>query len=232
MAGMTSPTLTAPAAWAPPAAARTRGTLAVIAGRTESPAIYERFGRRLASDGYHVAAFEAGEADAALAWLSAQDQTPRVLVGSDAGAAAVLRALEAGTDLIDGAIIAGTPVDSAAAAAPEERTACPLHLGVLSGDATRADTVDLDLALPTSAELAAVTVPVLAAHGESDPVAPVADAHRLLSAIPRLTWIETVGGLHDALNDASHRSVAAHTVLWLERLRAGDVDSPIVRATA
>ncbi|MGW9129956.1 hypothetical protein [Streptomyces sp. NPDC055681] len=28
------------------------------------------------------------------------------------------------------------------------------------------------------------------------------------------------GGVHDVLNDASHRTAAATVVLWLERLRA------------
>jgi hypothetical protein len=42
--------------------------------------------------------------------------------------------------------------------------------------------------------------------------------------------LQTVAGLHDALNDVSHRSVAAGIVLWLERLRAGDVHTAVVRA--
>ncbi|MGB3374049.1 MAG: hypothetical protein WBA87_02770, partial [Microbacterium sp.] len=76
---------------------------------------------------------------------------------------------------------------------------------------------------------AAISVPVLAVHGGSDPVSPFAQSQAALSAIPDLELVETVDGLHDALNDQTHRSVAASIVLWLERLRAGDVNAPIVR---
>ena len=57
-----------------------------------------------------------------------------------------------------------------------------------------------------------------------DPAAPT------LTAVPAVEVVETVDGLHDAFNDQSHRSVAATIVLWLERLRAGDISRPIVRA--
>src|SRR5690606_7876786 len=122
-------------------AARVRGTLAVVTGRGERAAVYERFGRRISADGYTVAVFE-GDADAAAAWIPTAD-APRVLVGSDTGAASVLRVLAQGANA-DAAIIAGTPVDvdDAAQPADTERTACPLHLGVLATDAARTDTVD------------------------------------------------------------------------------------------
>src|SRR5690606_5163344 len=112
-------------------AARVRGTLAVVTGRGERAPVYERFGARISADGYTVAVFEA-DADAAASWLSSAD-SPRVLVGSDTGAASVLRVLAQGAGA-DGAIIAGTPVDVVGAAQPTdaERTACPVHLGVLS----------------------------------------------------------------------------------------------------
>ncbi|BDZ37658.1 hypothetical protein [Microbacterium suwonense] len=86
--------------------------------------------------------------------------------------------------------------------------------------------------LPAAADLAAIAVPVLAVHGGADPVSPFSAAAAALSSIPDIDLIETVDGLHDALNDASHRSVAASIVLWLERLRAGDVHAPIVRSSA
>ena len=210
-------------------AARVRGTLAVVTGRGERAAVYERFGRRISADGYTVAVFE-GDADAAAAWIPTAD-APRVLVGSDTGAASVLRVLAQGANA-DAAIIAGTPVDidDAAQPADTERTACPLHLGVLATDAARTDTVDVE-PVPASADLAAVAVPVLAFHGSADVVSPITEAASLLSAVPDLELIETVAGLHDALNDQSHRSVAASIVLWLERLRGGDVHAPVLRRT-
>jgi alpha-beta hydrolase superfamily lysophospholipase len=83
--------------------------------------------------------------------------------------------------------------------------------------------------VPAAADLAAIAVPVLAFHGSADTVSPISEAGALLSAVPDIELIETVDGLHDALNDQSHRSVAASIVLWLERLRNGDVHTPIVR---
>ncbi|MDQ0642281.1 alpha/beta hydrolase [Microbacterium murale] len=223
-------TTSSPAAlWTPPA--RVRGILAVVTGRGERAPVYERFGRRLSADGYTVGVFEA-DADAAAAWLAGVDDVPVVLVGSDTGAAAVLRVLSQG-ETPDGAIIAGTPVDVDGAAQPadEERTACPLHLGVLGSLEARTSDFAVEH-VPASADLAAIAVPVLAFHGSADAVSPIAEAGALLSAVPDIELLETVDGLHDALNDQSHRSVAASIVLWLERLRNGDVRAPVVRDAA
>lgn len=234
----------APVLHEPPAAVRVRGTIALLAGAGEPAHVYERFGRRLAADGYAVGVFEAAEAGEAAAWLSGQEAAPRVLAGSDRGAAAALSlAVHGGGGTgVDGVIVAGLPVgdrDDADADA-SERTACPVHLGVLAGaDARRADAADTapagttgrtpGRAVPSTTALAALGVPVLAVHGGADAIAPIDDARAALAAVPTLEFVETVGGLHDALNDQSHRSVAATIVLWLERLRAGDVASPIVR---
>lgn len=219
-------------------AAAVRGALALIAGRDETAAVYRRFGTRISSDGYTVGVFAGTEAAAAVSWLGEQPHGPRVLVGSDTGASAALTALTQG-DVADAAIVAGVVVDAEHTPTDAERTACPVHLGVLAeqhaassaaagsatsttDDAARAD-------LPDAADLAAISVPVLAVHGGSDPVSPFAQAQAVLSAIPDVETIETVDGLHDALNDQTHRSVAASIVLWLERLRAGDVHAAIVR---
>ncbi len=40
--------------WTEPEGIATRGTLVVIPGRGEQPGHYERFGRRVATDGYRV----------------------------------------------------------------------------------------------------------------------------------------------------------------------------------
>src|SRR5690606_36517660 len=98
-------------------ATRVRGTLAVVTGRGERAAVYERFGTRISADGYNVAVFEA-DADAAAAWL-ATVESPRVLVGSDTGAASVLRVFTQGAEA-DAAIIAGTPVDVEGATQPTD----------------------------------------------------------------------------------------------------------------
>lgn len=213
--------ITAPGLWEPPAPVRVRGTVAVLAGAAETPRVYERFGRRISAEGYVVGVFEAADAGHATAWLSEQEVAPRVLIGSDAGSLAVLAALAAAATA-DGAVVAGTPLQSEFAADPAARTACPVHLGVL-GEGSARSSRDVAIAPATAAQLASIEVPVLAVHGTADSVSPFADAVRYLGALPHLRIVETVGGLHDALNDTSHRSVAARIVLWLEDLRAGAV---------
>jgi len=226
-------TLAAPALHEPPAAVRVRGVLALVAGGGESARVYERFGRRIAADGYVVGVFETADAEAAAAWLAAREDAPRVLAGSDRGAAAVL-ALAAAGAAVEGVVVAGLPAGGAddADADAAERTACPVHLGVLAEPAARAAAPAIEVAVPDASALASVAVPVLAIHGGADTLAPLAAARDALAAIPSLELVETVGGLHDALNDQSHRSVAATIVLWLERLRGAGIDAPIVRAVA
>ncbi|MGN7947567.1 alpha/beta hydrolase [Microbacterium sp. 22215] len=218
-------TTSSPALWTPPS--RVRGTLALVTGRGERAGVYERFGRRLSADGYIVAVFDE-DADAASDWLSETADTPRVLVGSDAGASAVLRLIAQGAS-VEAAVVAGTLVDAELdLPSAEERTACPLHLGVLAAEATAVDVARAE-PLPAPADLAAIDVPVLAIHGGADAVSPLPQLIDALRAVPDLEIVETVDGLHDALNDQSHRSVAAALVQWLERLRVGDVHAAIIR---
>lgn len=217
-------TTSSPALWTPPA--RVRGTLAVVTGRGERAGVYERFGRRLSSDGYAVGVFEE-DAPAAAAWLEEAPDSPRVLVGSDAGASAVLRLVAEGAR-VEAAIVAGTLVDAELdLPSAEERTACPLHLGVLASEAST-DGFGAAKPLPAPADLAAIEVPVLAVHGGADTVSALPQVIHALRTVPDLEVVETVDGLHDALNDQSHRSVAAALVQWLERLRGGDVHAPII----
>jgi len=224
--------LTAPALWEPPAGVRVRGTLALVAGAGESPRVYERFGRRISADGYLVGVFETADAAEAARWLTAQDAAPRVLAGSDVGAAAALTVAADGAS-VDGVIVAALPVGGAqnGQADAAQRTACPVHLGVLDGADARAARPVADIEVPDAAALARIAVPVLAIHGGADPIASFPGAHQALGSIAELELVETIDGLHDALNDVSHRSVAAAIVLWLERLRGVGVETPIVRTT-
>ncbi|MEV7608040.1 hypothetical protein AB0N61_01005 [Microbacterium sp. NPDC089320] len=218
-------TTSSPALWAPPA--RVRGTLALVTGRGERAGVYERFGRRLSSDGYAVAVFQE-DVEAASSWLAQSTDGPRVLVGSDAGASAVLHQVVRGA-AVDAAVIVGTLVDAELdVPSDEQRTACPLHLGVLAAEAS-SESLAAAEPLPAPADLAAIEVPVLAIHGGADSVSPLPHLLEALRTVPDLELVETVDGLHDALNDQSHRSVAASLVLWLERLRTGDARTAIVR---
>lgn len=230
MDAMTAPLLAVPAVWTPPTGVRVRGTLALLVGAAESAEVYARFGARIASDGYVVGVFGSDDAERAVGWL-AGEVAPRVLVGSDRGAAVALSAVAAAAPTaVDGVIVAGLPVAGVDDAVAEDsaRTACPVHLGVL-GASARTAAAAAPVAVPDPAALAGIDVPVLALHGGADPIAPLSLAVAALAEIPRLEFVETVDGLHDALNDQSHRSVAATVVLWLERVRAAGTGSPIVR---
>ena len=106
-----------------------------------------------------------------------------------------------------------------------------MHLGVLRAADARSAVVVADIDVPDAAALARIAVPVLAISGGADPLAPFPLARRALDPLANLELVETTDGLHDALNDLSHRSVAATIVLWLERLRSAGVEAPIVRTS-
>ena len=89
-----------------------------------------------------------------------------------------------------------------------------------------------ELADAAARAAAGLDLPVLLLHGEADPVSPVAEARRLASALPRAVLATVADGRHDALNDISHRSVAATVVQWLERLRSGPQLPVVVTVTA
>ncbi|MCM6762744.1 lysophospholipase [Rathayibacter sp. ZW T2_19] len=206
-----------------------RGTLVVLAGRGETPAVYERFGTRLARDAYRVRvlgdASAAGAADAARVLLADRSLVaPVVLVGSDAGAAVALEI--AATAEVDAVVVAGLPVRSGGAAVGD-RTACPNHAGVLERETGSAPTAVLPPELLAVAA-SAVRAPLLALHGDADPVSPLDEAVAVLRSAPRAEIHRVAGGRHDVLNDVSHRSVAATVVLFLERVKASPEGAPIV----
>ncbi|ONH54098.1 alpha/beta hydrolase [Frankia sp. CcI49] len=143
---------------------RTRGTVLIVPGRGESPAVYRRFGARVASDTYRVRATEAPVLDPAdpiasleviakqlaeaAAGVGDEPTRPLVAVGSDTGAVALaaLAALAAGgqrgvSDVWrpDALVLAGLPGYGAHATGGWDdelnaRTHCPVHRGVLSDD--------------------------------------------------------------------------------------------------
>jgi alpha-beta hydrolase superfamily lysophospholipase len=223
--------------WTEPEGIATRGTLVVIPGRGEQGAHYERFGRRVAADGYRVHAVTDPTVDAALTadqvaaqLASAGTASPRVLVGSDTGALFAARLAAAGTvPGLDALVLAGLPTSEAGPGGGsweeelDTRTACPTHRGRLSGPGLRRGA--LYEPVPTGwaewAELSAVTQPILGIHGTDDSVSPLAAARVRYTAAVSAELISIAGGRHDALNDVTHRTVAATIVLFLERLRLG-----------
>ncbi|WP_327005074.1 lysophospholipase [Dactylosporangium sp. NBC_01737] len=216
------------ARWDPPAAIAVRGTVLVLPGRGEHAGVYDRFGRRIAADGYAVRSATPETAPS----LAGDAAGPVVLAGSDTGALHALALAAAHPDLFAGVIAAGVPAADGVAVdwdgELEARTACPTHQARLTGDTGFQRGA---LALPVAANLLApapVAVPVLVLHGEADTVSPVGTARQLAATLPKAELGTVRDGRHDVLNDATHRTVAAHVVQWLERLRADKDATPIL----
>jgi alpha-beta hydrolase superfamily lysophospholipase len=210
-------TLAGTVGWAPPAGVTVRGTVVLLPGRGEHPALYARLGTRLAFDGYRVT-------------TDAADTTagpgPVVLLGHDTGA---VRAVDlAGTLPVDAVIASGLPLGTSSGWDDEldARTACPVHRALLDGDDRFAPG---ELRTPVTGPVAEPAVPVLLLHGESDQVASAEVAREFAAKLPRGRFVLVAGGRHDVLNDVDHRSVAAEVVQFLEWLRAGAGTPALVR---
>jgi alpha-beta hydrolase superfamily lysophospholipase len=237
----------ATAAWDEPAGATPRGTLVLVPGRGESPAAYQRFGRRLSADAYRVRLVgvdpydpdDVARARTDVEKLLADEALPgpKVLVGSDTGAtlaalwlpevaadAAVLAGLALpGADGVPGSGVSGVSGVSGASWDDEldGRSACPVHRAVLESDPGFRRGA-LHRPLPwRSVPLGAPGRPVLLLHGTADRVTPAADALAAYPSSPTTRLRLVDGGRHDVLNDVAHRSVAATVVLFLESLRLG-----------
>ncbi len=223
--------------WTEPEGIACRGTLVIIPGRGEQPAHYERFGRRVACDGYRVHAVADPTSDQALAAsqvsarLAGHDTPgPRVLVGSDTGAlfAAGLAATSQVPGL-DALVLAGLPTDETGSGSGswdqelDARTACPTHRARLSAPGLRRGALyePVPDGWAGRADLAAVPQPILGLHGADDPVSPLSAARARYAAAAAAELVSITGGRHDVLNDVTHRTVAATIVLFLERLRLG-----------
>ena len=94
-----------------------RGTVLVAAGRGETAAAYQRFGRRIAADGYRVrvlpdvlADLGASLAEAGKLLVDDGLPGPHVVVGSDTGALFALALAARGAPGLDALVLAGLPV--------------------------------------------------------------------------------------------------------------------------
>lgn len=217
--------------WDEPAGGTPRGTLVVLPGRGETAASYQRFGRRLSADAYRVRLVPVNLDDLdgvreRVEKVLADESlpSPKVLVGTDSGA--TYAALLAGELPVDAAVIAGLALPESAAVASwddevEARTACPVHRRVIDEDAGFGRG-GLNAPLPwTTVDLTPPDKPVLVLHGSADPVTPAEAATAPYAGAPEARVRLVQGGRHDVLNDASHRSVAATIVLFLESLKLG-----------
>lgn len=232
---MTEPaTLPAVHTWLPAPELHQRGTIVLFPGRGEHGGVYERLGRRLSADGYAVHAADSTPGDdlSVLARLVAETPVtdPLVLAGSDTGALQALALAARPGRAPVGVIIAGLADPGTQPALSwddelEARTACPTHRQRLTSDARF---VRGALSGPPPPELLSaelpldrIDLPVLLLHGDADPVTAPAIARSVAARLPGAELATVRGGRHDVLNDIDHRSVAAHVVQWLERLRSG-----------
>ena len=239
---------TSASAWDEPAGIAARGTVLVLPGRGEQPGLYRRFGSRIAADGYRVRVLsdptaDLAEADAALkaALTGADTVAPRVLVGVDTGALAALRAAADRPAPIDALILVGLPDPNQPSEEwleswddeVEYRASCPTHRGLIADEtlvergALRSDRIPDELREPV--DLSAVTLPVLGVHGDDDVLSPFDGVRWQYAQLSEVQVVLVGHGRHDALNSATHRSVAARVVQFLESVRAGVDSPPILR---
>jgi alpha-beta hydrolase superfamily lysophospholipase len=238
---------TSAASWTEPEGLLARGTLILAPGRGEQPEVYERFGRRISSDAFRVHVAADPVTDAALAESQVKQQLdgsgatvpgPVVLVGSDTGALFAAGLLASGTvSGVDALILAGLPADGRAGdTAPADwddelgaRTTCPTHRGRLADGLVRPGALyePVPEGWADRADLARITQPVLGLHGTDDPVSPLSAVRARYAAAPNADLVSVTGTTHDALNNATHRTVAATVILFLERLRQGAGLTPI-----
>ncbi|BBH69547.1 lysophospholipase [Actinoplanes sp. OR16] len=215
-----------------PAGIAPRGTVIVAAGRGETIDAYQRFGKRIAADGYKVRLLPDVVPDLESSFAAAEKLLvddglpgPRVIVGSDTGALFALALARRAAPGLDAVVVAGIPLPEAPGVdligwegELEARTGCPAHRGVLAAGAVTPGAL-FSAQIPTEliGEPGDVTIPTLGLHGADDPISPLASAR---PAYPgRLVGI--AGGRHDILNDVTHRTAAATIILFLERLRLG-----------
>jgi alpha-beta hydrolase superfamily lysophospholipase len=238
-----------------PEGLKARGTLIVIPGRGEQPAVYNRLGQRLAGDAYRVHVVSDPTDDGVLVTQEIEQliegsPSPVVLIGSDTGALfAAGIAAEKRVQDIAGLVLAGLPCDdsgdlsgdlntqsrsrsttaepSATAADSWEseldaRTTCPTHRGRISDQLVTRGALyhDVPADLLEHASLTQIEQPILGLHGQADPISSLERARAAILGAPRAEFVSISGARHDVLNDQTHRTVAATTVLWLERLRA------------
>ena len=230
--------------WTEPDGIAVRGTLVVIPGRGEQPAHYERFGRRISADGYRVHAVTDPTADAELTASQVTDQLAghgRPGSWSDPTPAPCSRPGWPPRARSPGSMRScwpGCRPHTPACRRPgrsgrpggrlvgrgarhPDRMPHPPRAPVGSGPAPRRAVRAHPRGWTERADLGAVTVPVLGLHGTDDPVSPLAAARARYATAASAELVSIIGGRHDALNDLTHRTVAATVVIFLERLRLG-----------
>ena len=220
-------------AWDEPDGLAARGTVVVLTGRGETPASYQRFGRRLAADAYRVRVVTADRETVAALLADDTLPAPKVLAGSDTGATFAAR-LAGELAAVDGVVLAGLALPGSATVDGwddelEARTACPTHRRVISEDDGFVRGA-LARPVPSGWEVSDPAKPALVLHGSADPVTSPEAAFVPFRDAKTARLRLVAGAHHDVLNDVSHRSVAATVVLFLESLKLGG-DLPAIVET-
>ena len=173
--------------------ATAHATVAVVPGRGETPDMFEDVAFRLSLDGFEVTLLGPGEGtDAAIGELRVPG-VPLVVLGSDTGA---LRAL----------VAAGSP-----ALRPDALVllGLPMLYRPVGGE------------LPTDPPPRALPdLPILLVHGEADDVSPLHLVQMATRTAPR-AQLDVVPGGHQVLAGPGGRSIAARTLLFVEKLGGG-----------
>jgi hypothetical protein len=183
---------------------------------------------------------------------------PLVLAGSDLAAAGIAALVTSANSSADGStdprpiwwpqglVLAGLPgYGLRSQAAPGQvgawdeeldvRTHCPVHRGVLGGDAGVRRGA-LAAAVPDellgAAYGSSADVPQLLLAGDADPLADLSALAGLAKCLPAARLAVVHGAHHDVLNDLQHRSVAAEIVSFLEALRNDLTPAVAVHASA
>ncbi|GAB3386707.1 alpha/beta fold hydrolase [Humibacter soli] len=230
--------------------AKARGVVVVFPGRGESTELYERLGDRLSYDGYDVVVAQLPAIDEIDGeWLdhvvapdvvgqSAADEARITLVGSDSGA--VIAALLASRWGVDALVLGGIGgIDHVSDHQTDDeriaaRTSCPVHRGRLAAGADLGAVGEQTFGFEVVRRLQDVSldIPTLAVHGADDAITPVEAAIDLYRAVAEDAEIVVVdGGVHDALNDVTHRTVSAELVKFLERKGGRSIIRAVAPAT-
>ncbi|MGC0363847.1 pimeloyl-ACP methyl ester carboxylesterase [Rhodococcus sp. 27YEA15] len=213
------PDITPPTVFSPPPPASTRGAVRILLGRGETAAVYDRFARRLASDGYLVVIADSTET----VLSQIENISPATLVGIDSGALDAVHLLNSDPDTADALILVGLPGsnDPAVGDWSEEivaRAGCPTQQRRLREDAIVTPDSLVRESIPAFERLT-VDVPVLALHGIDDVISPFDLAEPRYRALGDIRLHTVADGRHDVLNSIHHRTVAAAVVTFLEEVR-------------
>lgn len=157
---------------------------------------------------------------------------PLVAQGHSYGAVVTLFRLLEQPDRYRAGVISGAPLVPIAEIL-DLNTVMNLDVRGLSADPFYLDSIDNDPLGFTTADgralareldrswdrfgsaLPRLTVPTLAVHGEVDPIASPGAVRAYAEQIPALRYQEFPGGLHDILNDVSHREVTDTVVTFI-----------------